>query len=844
MHRITLLAVLASSAAFAGAITGTITDTGGTGLYAMEVRAWAQSGTKGWQQVATTTTDGAGNYVLGVNGGTYLVDSRMSINASGDYGDRWYDVAAPNGNGYIEAMADPITLADGDTVPAINIALETNGGFDGTVSNGSLYAGPMVRTELKSEPRTNHLDFSKPYPHLGEYNFRGLVPGDYRVIAWDLNGYYETYVNGGPFTVYSNFVGAGPSIYLTPMAADPYEPNDSPNQSGASIDGTVFRSSPPGTFSSSGALIGPRGSDIDMYCWDVKAHDRYFVTAQGTLTLEDGSTRPHPFVDPVVALFDVTGGGFTFLKVDDDSGPVSLAATLDTGAFAADARVCAVVTTYGDTTYNGINQASAGRYNATIVMGNRSPSLDATFKNMPVGQTITIDEGETLNVAVTFSDADGDPITAGWDFQDSQAMSVSGGSFNGASGSGTFTWTADQISARASPYTLHLHAADAEFTTNLVINVVVNAVNVPPTTPVLLTPADHTTVNQAAPAMTCAQSTDGDLDQLTYRFELYYEDAGMAAQAAWITPDGGAVDAGVLWQATTVPENTHVKWRARAFDGNAANGYSPWSGYFNYVVSTVNDPPGAPVIVKPAEGDVVIPKRPTIEVTNPVDPEAEAVSLFIQIASDAAFTQVVLSSGSQSTVGSSMTMWTTTQNLVQGQQYFVRAWGLDPEGVQSPYSNVVGFTIKADAPPTAVAPDAPFVAKCDDLHLDAPPPMISVTPSSDPDNDPIQIELSIFKATDDPMTAKPVFDVKKDQAASGSTSFDTSMVMFEAGVKYRVRVVATDGVVPAPAADCFLTVGLGTKTTQKSKGCGCGEVDGAFALLALLVIARRRSPSP
>src|SRR5206468_1855762 len=83
----------------------------------------------------------------------------------------------------------------------------------------------------------------------------------------------------------------------------------------------------------------------------------------------------------------------------------------------------------------------------------------------------------------------------------------------------------------------------------------------------------------------------------------YYEDAGTAAQAAWITPpDGGAFDAGVSWQAAAVPENTHVRWRARAFDGNATNGYSPWSNFFNFVVSTVNDPPTAPVITKPADG--------------------------------------------------------------------------------------------------------------------------------------------------------------------------------------------------------------------------------------------------
>jgi hypothetical protein len=100
--------------------------------------------------------------------------------------------------------------------------------------------------------------------------------------------------------------------------------------------------------------------------------------------------------------------------------------------------------------------------------------------------------------------------------------------------------------------------------------------------------------------------------------------------------------------------------------------------------------------------------------------------------------------------------------------------------------------------------------------------------------------MQIFLATDNADTATPVFDKTLDQAM-GSTQFDTSGVMFQAGVKYRVRVRATDGVVPSEWADCFLTVGTGTQTTQKGKGCGCGALDGSLALALLVLLRKRRS---
>ena len=95
----------AVATAHAGTITGTVTaQVGGAAIAGAEVRVWV-NGVKGWTIQSMTTTAANGSYSLTVAGGGYLIDARGPA-GGGNFGDRWYDVAAPI------TAADPYTTGE------------------------------------------------------------------------------------------------------------------------------------------------------------------------------------------------------------------------------------------------------------------------------------------------------------------------------------------------------------------------------------------------------------------------------------------------------------------------------------------------------------------------------------------------------------------------------------------------------------------------------------------------------------------------------------------------------------------------------------------------------------
>jgi hypothetical protein len=146
---------------------------------------------------------------------------------------------------------------------------------------------------------------------------------------------------------------------MAAMASDPYEPNSSP------ASGTSLPESPD-NWESSGAVITPRASDVDFYCFDALAGDRYFITTTSGLNV-GGELRDSPWVDPMLGWFAASPVALLLSNDDDPSGAGRLNARLDTGVVSADARYCVGVTTYGDPDFNGSGQFSSGRYGLRVL---------------------------------------------------------------------------------------------------------------------------------------------------------------------------------------------------------------------------------------------------------------------------------------------------------------------------------------------------------------------------------------------------------------------------------------------------------------------------------------------
>ncbi len=845
-------AVLIGSPAIAGSLSGTVRDEGAQPLVNMQVRLWAQ-GPKGYTIALSTLTDAQGAYSFAtVPDGSYKLDARMGPNVSGNFGDRWYDVAPPTSGGYVGEDADVIAIAQTDALTGYDFVLQVLGGFDGRVYSGPTpFGGALIRAERAGEPRIHHNDLTQTPPHFGDFFLRGMVPAaDYRFIVHDPNGAHETFVSEGPYAIGSNMVATLPTFTMVAAASDPYEPNNAA-ATAIDVDEAMFATVPAGTYTTIDARIAPRNTgDTDWYCWDAVAGDRFIIDAVSLLNLATGP-RENPFVDPVLAFY--SGDGTTKLLEDDDSGPRSRDARLDTGIITTAGRYCAVVSTYGDTALDGSTQLSAGRYQLSITMGNRRPSLAGTYNGNPVPEapnTIEIAEGDSITLQFAFSDPDGDTLTVGNTFVDNAASPAGGASFSAGTGTATWTYTANTVAAAGSPYVLTVSVGDGELTQTLTINVVVTAVNEPPTLPVHVSPADDSTVTTDQPDLVLQNSTDPDNDPLTYEYELYYGQATTPAQTL-TTPQGTGGQ--TTKAAGAIPENTHVRWRARAYDGNANNGYSPWTMEWTFFVDQQNDAPSAPVLVKPEEQEVVMSRRPVLQAENPVDPEDDGVELYFQIATDAQFTAGLIESPAvaASTI-STTTTWMVPSDLPWGSWWYGRVYAKDSRNGTSEHSNVNKFQIKPNVPPSVPAFGAPFDVQCMGLVVMNATASITAGPSSDPENESVSLQLQVFDFAADPTSATPLVDLTSPQSASTATTFDVSALSFTEDARYRARVRAYDGTDYSDWSECDMTLdadgsgsGSGSGGGDGGQAGGCCDTGGnaggsGILALALAALLRRR----
>lgn len=822
LRAVAAVMVMATAAtAAAQSISGTVSeDPEGQPLPNMEVTAWAL-GHKGWDIVATTYTDGAGNYTLAVPAGDYKVHARRGPASAAQRTDRWYDVLPPLSGGYIGEDADEVAVAPGVDTPNIDIGLQLSGGIDGrVVAGGAPLAGAVVRIERAGELRIHHNDLSETGGGVGRFAMRGLIPAaDYQFLLYDPLGVRETALVPGPYTVSPGAVGAAGDLAMTPYAADPYEPNNAAS-CGALTDVSPLRADPPQPWEATGAWVGPMGGDIDWYCFAAVEGDRLYVSTSTERAL-GGVDRFHPFTDPVVGLW--SGARTALIAEDDDSGPGTRDAWLDSGPLQAGCH-CLAVTMFGDTAYNGTGHNSTGRYALRLEMGNRPPLVKIKKGVTPI-TAIAIGEGEPLLLELEYPDPDGDPLTPVFAHTDSGAAPVAGSTFTGGATTGTFEWTPDFAAAAGSPYTVTVRAADAEFDIVAAAVITVIDINQPPDAPALIAPIDGAVEASPTPTLVVGPVTDPDGDAVSYEYELHYG-APTAAVAQ------SAVVADTSWVAGAIPENTRVFWRARAtdtFDG----GLSAWSPFEEFLVDSANEAPETPVLLKPTNGELLMVRRPGLSALNVADPEQEAIAFVFEVARDYDFTDVVWTGAPvpMDTLAST-TMSVVDEDLAWGGSYFARVKARDARGLDSAWSNVNAFSTKPNIPPTDPALDGGCPSG---VYVDTVPTSFTVTNVSDPEGETVTFELEVYGFDDDPAAATPLVTAQVEMDDSAAiTDIPVDLSALESG-HYKFRVRAFDGTDYTAWVECDFTLEL--TAGGAGSGCGCRATPRSGAPLVLVLLA-------
>ena len=324
------------------------------------------------------------------------------------------------------------------------------------------------------------------------------------------------------------------------------------------------------------------------------------------------------------------------------------------------------------------------------------------------------------------------------------------------------------------------------------------------TPPILLDPVDGVAVDTTTPPLVLRDARDNNPrgQGLRYEYQLYSDSSlrnrvtvselipETPATTAWEVPAGFLVENQTYW------------WTARATNGLAfGNAPSPES----FVINAQNEAPSVPHILRPEDGDTVASRRPTLVVDNgsDADPGDTELTLECEVASDDAFADVALRpGGDQSDEGS--TALPLDSDLDEHTEYFARCRTVDPQGLESDWSETVAFTIDTgNLPPTAPvclqpALDA-VVRQLDGIVLVA-------GDAGDAEGDPLTYR---FELSSDPTFpgAGTITSQELPEGAAGETSFAVDATLQD-NTFYFYRVRARDGRAAGPSCTSRFRVDL------------------------------------
>ncbi|MDA8279767.1 MAG: carboxypeptidase regulatory-like domain-containing protein, partial [Actinomycetota bacterium] len=210
-----------------GTISGTVTDSSGTGLSGICVSA---SGSDGLANESTATISGGSYTVTGLAFGSYTVEFSVGCGGSGDYASQFYN------NVTLLSVASAVSVTSTSSPTGIDATMQAGGGISGMVTDSSGTGVPGICVYASTS--SGELGFAISGSD-GSYTVAGLTGGSYTVEFSNGCGNSTNYVTQW----YTGAVAQSAAAVVKVVALSTTKNIDATMQLGGEISGWVSDSS-------------------------------------------------------------------------------------------------------------------------------------------------------------------------------------------------------------------------------------------------------------------------------------------------------------------------------------------------------------------------------------------------------------------------------------------------------------------------------------------------------------------------------------------------------------------------------------------------------------------------
>ncbi|MCP4705501.1 MAG: hypothetical protein GY865_12945, partial [candidate division Zixibacteria bacterium] len=376
--------------------------------------------------------------------------------------------------------------------------------------------------------------------------------------------------------------------------------------------------------------------------------------------------------------------------------------------------------------------SSLWAYQAFFVNTQNDPPLNFYINSPENG--VEVDSLTPLLSVLNSTDIDNDIISYVFEvYQDQEMTQPVESSIWINQGQSTTSWTVTSELSDQTQYFWRVIAADTlgGQTVTQLSTFYVNTTNSAPSIPVISSPDGQTEIESLNILLGIENSTDGNVDPLSYVFEIDTSDK-------FDTPDKQVSDEileGIdttWWQVANLEENQEYHWRVRASDGKAN---SMWANA-SFFINQINEASSVPTLKNPGNTAWVDTRTPVLSVHPAIDPDQDKLEYKFEIYSNQTLTHFVVQGDSADPD------WTIPVNLRNNTRYYWRAQAIDEHGVPSAWTVVSEFFVSLNL--INEVPEIEIIEPFEDLYTQDQAINIQWS-DSDPDSSAI---ISLFYDTD------------------------------------------------------------------------------------------------